>query len=97
MKHLLPQFFNTIQTNLFTECLQYQFLKDRTSKHVCRIVSYKGFYGILTLKLYLIVTSMEYCPIVGNTLHRDTAYAENKKSISDELSTVQGSSSSNYP
>ena len=39
---------------------------------------------------------MEYCPIVGNILHRDTAYI-NKKYISDELCIVKGSSSSNYP
>ena len=45
---------------------------------------------------------MEYCPIVGNTIHRDTAYRTKKiqkykKYISDELSIVRGSSSSNYP
>ena len=85
MKNLLPQVFNTIQSNLLTEYIQDQFLKDCTLKHVGTIVSYKGFYGILTLiKLYLIVISIEYCPIVGDTLHRDTAY-------------VRGSSSSNYP
>ena len=39
---------------------------------------------------------MGYCHIVGNTLHRDTAYRR-KKYISDELSTVRGSSSLNYP
>ena len=38
---------------------------------------------------------MEYCPIVGNTEHRDTAYLI-KNYISVELSTVRGSSSSNY-
>ena len=35
--------FNTIQSNLLTECIQVQFLKDCTSKHVGPIVSYKGF------------------------------------------------------
>ena len=45
---------------------------------------------------------MEYCPIVGDTLHRDTAYrtkknTKYKKYISDQLSIVKGSSSSNYP
>ena len=31
-KHLLPQFVNTIQSNLSTECIQnqFQFLKDCT-------------------------------------------------------------------
>ena len=29
-KHLLPQFFITIQSNLLTECIQDQFLKDCT-------------------------------------------------------------------
>ena len=38
---------------------------------------------------------MEYCPIIGNTVHRDTAYRR-QKYISDELSTVRGCSSSNY-
>ena len=35
-KHLLPQFVNTIQSNLFTECIQNQFLflKDCISIHV---------------------------------------------------------------
>ena len=42
---------------------------------------------------------MEYCPIVGNTLHRDTAYrtkqnTKYKKYISNQLSIVRGSSSS---
>ena len=41
---------------------------------------------------------MEYCPIVGNTLYTEIEHiTENKKYISDELSTVRGSSSSNYP
>ena len=41
-RHLLPQFVNTIQSNLSTECIQSQFLflKDCTSKHVGPIVSY---------------------------------------------------------
>ena len=39
LKHLLPQFFNTIQSNLLTECIQDQFLKDCSSKHVGPIVS----------------------------------------------------------
>ena len=39
---------------------------------------------------------MEYCPIIGNTLHRDTAYRKKKKNTHDELSTVRGSSFSNY-
>ena len=30
---------------------------------------------------------MEYCPIFGNTLHRDTAYHRNKKKKHDEFST----------
>ena len=34
---------------------------------------------------------MEYCPIVGNTLHRDTAYRRKKKYISNELSIMKGS------
>ena len=38
-------FFNTIQSNLSTECIEDQFLKDCTSKHEGPIVSYKGFYG----------------------------------------------------
>ena len=99
--HLLAQFFNTIRSYLFTECIQDQFLNDRTSEHEGPIASYKGFSGILTSKtikcIYLIVISMEYCPIVGNTLHRDTAQRRNGKFISDELSTVRGSGSSNYP
>ena len=33
---------------------------------------------------------MEYFPIVGNTLHRDTSYRRKKDSV--ELSTVRGSS-----
>ena len=37
-KHLLPQFFNEIQSNLFTECIQDQFLKDCTSKHLVPII-----------------------------------------------------------
>ena len=45
LKHLLRQFVNTIQSNLFTECIQEQFLflKDCTSKHMGPIVSYRGF------------------------------------------------------
>ena len=44
-KHLLPQFVNTIQSNLFIECIQirFLFLNDCRSKHVGQIVSYKGF------------------------------------------------------
>ena len=44
-KHLLPQFVNPIQSNLFLECIQNQFLflKDCSSKHVGRIVRYKCF------------------------------------------------------
>ena len=34
---------------------------------------------------------MEYCPIVGNTLHRIQHIAENKKYVRDELSIVKGS------
>ena len=49
LKHLLPQFFNGIQSNLLTECIQDIFLKDCTSKHAGPIVGYKGFYGILAL------------------------------------------------
>ena len=55
-KHLLPQFVITMQSNLFIECIQnqFQFIKNCTSKHVGPIiVSYKGFYGILTLKTVL--------------------------------------------
>ena len=52
-KHLLPQFFNTIQSNLSTKCIQNLFLKDYTSKHVGPILSYKGFLSILTLKTIL--------------------------------------------
>ena len=40
---------------------------------------------------------MEYCPIVGNTLLRYTAYLSKNKYMSDELTVVKGSSSSNYP
>ena len=47
---LFPQFFDTIQSNLFTECIQDQFLKDCTSKHDGSIAGYRGFMGILTLK-----------------------------------------------
>ena len=43
--HSLSVQYNTIQCYLSTECPQNQFLflKDCTSKHVGRIVSYKGF------------------------------------------------------
>ena len=42
--------YNT--SNLSTQCIQNQFafLKDYTSNHVGPIVSYKGFYGILSFK-----------------------------------------------
>ena len=55
-----------------------------------RLIEIEDFTFFLSeqLKLYLILISLEYYPIVGNTLHRDT---ENKKYISDELSTVRGS------
>ena len=45
--------YNT--NNLSTVCIQNQFLflKDCTSKHVCPIVCYKGFNGILILKTIL--------------------------------------------
>ena len=32
---------------------------------------------------------MEFSPIVGNTLHRDTAYRRNKKKTHEELSTLK--------
>ena len=54
--HSLSVQYNTIQCYLSTECIQnhfFVFLKDCTSKHVGPIVSYKGFYGILTLKTIL--------------------------------------------
>ena len=35
------------------ECIQDQFQKDCTSKHVGPIVRNKGFYGILTRKTIL--------------------------------------------
>ena len=38
------------------------------------IVSYKGLLGILTLKTILNSNIDEILSIVGNTLHRDTAY-----------------------
>ena len=78
LKLLLPQFSNTLQRNLLTECIQDQFLKDCTSKHMGPIVSYKGFYGILTLKTILNSNIDGICPIVGNTLHRDTVYSRKK-------------------
>ena len=31
---------------------------------------------------------MKYCSIVGNTLHRDTAFHSNEKYVSDDISTV---------
>ena len=94
LKHIYCHSFS-IQYKVI--CLQDQFLKDCTSKHVGPIVSYKGFNGILARKIILNSNNdgiLSY--IVGNTLHRDTAYRK-KKYISDELSTVKGSSSSNYP
>ena len=65
--HLSPHLFNTIQNNLFTECIQDLFLKDSTSKHVIPIASYNGCYGILTLKTILNSNIDGICPIVGNT------------------------------
>ena len=40
LKHLLPKYYNTIKSNLLTESIQDQFLKDCTSKQVGPIVSY---------------------------------------------------------
>ena len=70
-KHLLPQFIGTIQSNLSTEWIQNQFLFLKDCKHQN---PWAQLSAIRALKLYLILISMEYCPIVGNTLHRDTAY-----------------------
>ena len=39
-KYFLPQFVNTIQSNLFMEWIQNQFLKDCTSKQAGPIGSY---------------------------------------------------------
>ena len=53
--------------------MQEKFLKYCTSKYVGLIVSYSGFYVILAHKtIFNSNVAMEYCPIVGNTLHRDT-------------------------
>ena len=96
-KNLLPEFFNTIQSNLFTECIQDQFRKDCTSKHVGPIVSYEGFLGILTLKAVLnsnIEGILSYC--CYHITQRYIISQKIKKYIS-ELSTVKCSSSSNYP
>ena len=83
--YLLPQFFNTIQSYLFTERIQDDFLNDCTSKHVGpTIVSCKGFYRVSShLKPYLIVRLMKYCRMVAsNTLHNDTAYRRNENTTS---------------
>ena len=43
MIYLLPQFFNTVKSNVFTECIQDQFLKDYTSKHLGPIVAIRAY------------------------------------------------------
>ena len=73
----MSPFFNTIQSNLLTECIQDQFLKDYIKTR--GIVNQNMGLFIKTHEtMLIIVISIEYCPIVGNTLHRDTAYRMQK-------------------
>ena len=100
LKHIYCHSFSTqYKVICFSECMQDKFLKDCTSKHVGPRVSCKGFKGILTLKTILKsnIDGILSC-IVGNTLYTEIPHIEeNKKHISDELSAVRGSRSSNYP
>ena len=69
LKHLLPQFFNTIQNNLLTEYIKDEFLKDCTSKHVTQILSYGSFHVrsprqkpllyLIFLKIYTLIDLTE--------------------------------------
>ena len=66
-----------MHSNLFTECIQDQFLKYCNSKHVGPIVSYKG---ILTLKTVTILNSN-----IDGILSLVTHYSEMQQTAENKI------------
>ena len=60
------------RTKIFSQNMIYMFcLYHFSLKCIIKKIIYPC---TVPLKLYLIVISMEYCPIVGNTVHRNKTY-----------------------